>query len=110
MCIRDRYRSDTMREDRKHYVGILTNDPKEILEEGAQIVAEVKDKPPMDMVGHITSSYYSPNLNKSIALAIVKNRKKLKGKKHNVPMPNKTIEVTVSDTIFLDKEGKRLNA
>ena len=44
------------------------------------------------------------------ALAVVKNGKKLKGKKLYVPMSNKTIEVTVSDTIFLDKEGKRLNA
>ena len=35
-----------MREDRKQYVGLLTKDPKEILEEGAQIVAEVKNKPP----------------------------------------------------------------
>ena len=50
------------------------------------------------------------NLKKSIALAVVKNGKKLKGKKLYVPMPNKTIEVIVSDTIFLDKEGKRLNA
>ena len=107
---RSLYRSDTMREDRKQYVGLLTNDPKEILEEGAQIVAEVKNNPPMDMIGHVTSSYYSPNLNKSIALAVVKNGKKLKGKKLYVPMQNKTIEVTVSDTIFLDKEGKRLNA
>ena len=75
------YRSDTIREDRKQYVGLLTKDPKEILEEGAQIVAEVKNKPPMDMIGHVTSSYYSPNLNKSIALAVVKNGKKLKRKK-----------------------------
>ena len=50
--------------------------------------------------GHVTSSYYSPNLNKSIALAVVKNGKKLKGKKLYIPMPNKTIEVTVSDTIY----------
>ena len=99
-----------MWEDRKQYVGLLTNDPKQVLEEGAQIVEKVKNKPPMDMIGHVTSSYYSPNLNKSIALAIVKNGKKLKGKKLYVPMPNKTIEVTVSDTVFLDKEGKRLNA
>jgi len=34
----------------------------------------------------------------------------LKGKKLFVPMPNKIIEVTVSDTVFLDKEGVRLNA
>ena len=108
MCIRER--SDTIREDRKHYVGLITKDPNEILEEGAQIVAKIKDKPPMIMLGHVTSSYYSPNLNKSIALAVLKNGKKLKGKKLFVPMPNKTIEVTVSDTVFLDKEGNRLNA
>jgi sarcosine oxidase subunit alpha len=99
-----------MRKDRKHYVGLLTKDPKEVLEEGAQIVTEVENKPPMNMIGHVTSSYYSPNLNKSIALAVVKNGNKLKGKKLYVPMPNKTIEVTVSDVIFLDKEGNRLNA
>ena len=64
----------------------------------------------MDMLGHVTSSYYSPNLNKSIALAVIKNGKKLKGKKLFVPMPDKTIEVTVSDTVFLDKEGNRLIA
>jgi len=50
-----------MRENRKQLVGLLTSDPKEILEEGAQIVEEVKSKPPMDMLGHVTSSYYSPN-------------------------------------------------
>ena len=107
---RSLYRSDTKKENRKQLVGLLTSDPKEILEEGAQIVEEVKRNPPMDMIGHVTSSYYSPNLNKSIALAVVKNGKKLKGKKLFVPMPDKTIEVTVSDTVFLDKEGNRLNA
>jgi len=107
---RSLYRSDTMREDRKQYVGLLTENPNEILEEGAQIVSEIKNKPPMSMIGHVTSSYYSPNLNKSIALAVVKNGKKLKGKKLYVPMKNKTIEVTVSDPVFLDKEGSRLNA
>ena len=104
------YRSDTKREDRKQYVGLLTKDPKEILEEGAQIVAEVKNKTPMDMIGHVTSSYYSPNLNKSIALAVVKNGKKLKGQKLLVPMKDKTINVTVSDFIFFDSKNERLNA
>ena len=106
---RSLYRSDTVREDRKHLVGLLTEDPKEILEEGAQIVAET-NKQPIEMLGHVTSSYFSPNLNKSIALAVVKNGKKLKGQKMFVPMKNKTINVTITDTVFLDKENKRLNA
>ena len=91
-------------------VGLLTKNPNEVLEEGAQIVAEIKKKPPMEMLGHVTSSYFSPNLKKSIALAVIKNGKNLKGKKLYIPMKKKIIEVTVSDTIFLDKEGSRLNA
>jgi len=106
---RSLYRSDTIREDRKQLVGLLTDDPKEILEEGAQIVSDVKTKP-IDMLGHVTSSYFSPNLNKSIALAVVRSGKTMKGQKLIIPMENKNINVTVSDTIFLDKENKRLNA
>ena len=49
------------------------------------------------------------NLNKSIALAIVRNGKKLKGTKLFVPMKDKTINVEVTDTVFLDKENNRLN-
>jgi len=106
---RSLYRSDTIREDRKQLVGLLTDDPNEVLEEGAQIVSDMNKKP-IEMIGHVTSSYFSPNLNKSIALAVVKNGKKLKGQKMFVPMKNKTINVTITDTVFLDKENKRINA
>ena len=106
---RSLYRSDTIREDRKQLVGLLTEDPKEILEEGAQIVSDIGKKK-VEMLGHVTSSYFSPNLNKSIALAVVRNGKKMKGQKLIVPMENKNINVIVSDSIFLDKENKRLNA
>ena len=74
-----------------------------------ECVAYINNKP-VDMLGHVTSSYYSPNLNKSIALAVVRSGKKMKGQKLIVPMENKNINVTVSDFIFLDKENKRLNA
>ena len=106
---RSLYRSDTIRKDRKQLVGLLTENPKEILEEGAQIVAE-PNKLPIDMLGHVTSSYYSPNLNKSIALAVLRNGKKLKGTKLYVPMKDKTINVEVTDNVFFDKENSRLNA
>ena len=106
---RSLYRSDTIREDRKQLVGLITEDPKEILEEGAQIVSELNKKP-IEMLGHVTSSYYSPNLNKSIALGIVRSGKNMMGKKLFIPMRNKTINVTVANPVFLDKENKRLNA
>ena len=106
---RSLYRSDTIREDRKQLVGIVTEDPREVLEEGSQIVADVSKKP-VEMLGHITSSYFSPNLNKSIALGVVKGGKNMLGKKLFIPMKNKIISVQVADPVFLDKENKRLNA
>jgi len=106
---RSLYRSDTIREDRKQLVGLITDDPKEVLEEGAQIVSELNNKP-IEMLGHVTSSYFSPNLNKSIALAVVKSGKKMLGKKLFVPMKNKNINVTIENPVFFDKENKRLNA
>jgi len=106
---RSLYRSDTIKEDRKQLVGLITDDPIEVLEEGSQIVANLNKKP-VEMLGHVTSSYFSPNLNKSIALAVLKEGKKMKGQKLFVPMNNKTINVTVTNTVFFDKENKRLNA
>ncbi len=106
---RSLYRSDTIKDDRKQLVGLLTDNPNEILEEGAQIVANV-NKSPIEMLGHVTSSYFSPNLKKSIALGVVRGGKNMMGKKLIIPMENKTINVTVADPVFLDKENKRLNA
>ena len=106
---RSLYRSDTTREDRKQLVGLITEDPKEVLEEGAQIVSEISKKP-IEMLGHVTSSYFSPNLNKSIALAVVRSGKQMLGQKLFVPMKSKTINVTVTDSVFFDKENRRLNA
>jgi sarcosine oxidase subunit alpha len=62
------------------------------------------------MLGHVTSSYFSPNLNKSIALAVVRGGKNMMGKELFIPMEGRKINVTVTDPVFLDKENKRLNA
>ena len=102
------YRSDTIKEDRKQLVGLLTKDPNEILEEGAQLVEE-ESTVPMIMVGHVTSSYYSPNLGRSFALALVKGGINKKGYKLLAPMPNKTIEVEITSPVFIDPSNERLS-
>ena len=65
---------------------------------------------PVNKLGHVTSSYYSPNLKKSIALAVVRSGKNMMGKKLFIPMEDKTINVTVANPVFFDSENKRLNA
>ena len=46
-------------------------DPKAVLQEGAQIVADPNEPKPMTMLGHVTSSYWSDALGRSIAMAVV---------------------------------------
>jgi sarcosine oxidase subunit alpha len=102
-------RQDTKRPDRKHLVGLLTDNPNEVLLEGGQIVANLKDKPPMEMIGHVTSSYYSPNCNRSIALALVKNGRNRMGETVYLPYEGKVIPAKITEPKFFDLEGKRIN-
>ena len=59
-------------------------------------------------VGHITSSYYSPNLGRSFALALVKSGLKKKGLKLYAPIPGKTVEVQITNPVFVDPKNERL--
>jgi sarcosine oxidase subunit alpha len=65
-------RSALTRPDRKQLVGLLTEDPNAVIAEGAQLVAE-PGKPPLPMIGHVTSSYFAARVGHSIALALVEN-------------------------------------
>lgn len=101
-------RPDTARQDRKQLVGLITDDPREVLMEGAHIIAgEAESLPPVPMLGHVTSSYYSPNLKRSIALAMVKSGGQRIGdvlhvsRKDGAPIP-----VRVTETDFLALAGK----
>ncbi len=100
-------RSDCLREDRKQLVGLLTEDPEEVLPEGAQIVAEPKAKPPMPMIGHVTSSYHSANVGRSIALALVKGGRGRKGETVYLPLVDRTVRAVVAEPVFYDPEGVR---
>ncbi|MGD9477319.1 sarcosine oxidase subunit alpha [Shinella sp. G-2] len=107
--IRGLKRPDLVKEGRKQLVGLLTKDPKVVLEEGAQIVADPNEPKPMKMLGHVTSSYWSENCGRSIAMALVAGGQARLGQTLYVPMPDRTIAVEVSDMVFIDKEGGRLN-
>jgi sarcosine oxidase subunit alpha len=107
--IRGMKRPDLVASGRKQLVGLATKDPNTVLEEGAQIVADPNQTVPMTMIGHVTSSYWSENCGRSIAMGVVIDGRSIKGKTLYVPMPDKTIEVEVTDTVFIDKEGVRLN-
>jgi sarcosine oxidase subunit alpha len=101
---------ETMRApDRKQLVGLLTDDPGEVLEEGAQLVATRGQAIPMQLIGHVTSSYHSAVLGRSIALALVRGGRARHGETLYVPMPGREIAVRVTAPVFYDAEGARLH-
>ena len=102
-------RPDIVASGRKQLVGLLTEDPNIVLEEGAQIVADPKQSIPMTMIGHVTSSYWSEALGRSIALALVAGGQQRMGETVHIPMPDRTLSVKISDMVFYDPDGARLN-
>jgi sarcosine oxidase subunit alpha len=93
---------------RKQLVGLLTEDPAEVLPDGAYAVAAVEDAPPMDMIGQVTSSYWSPTLERSIAMALIKDGRNRMGETLSFPLAGgKVVRATVVDHVFYDSQGAR---
>ncbi|KXU95142.1 sarcosine oxidase subunit alpha [Caballeronia megalochromosomata] len=101
-------RSDTAKQGRKQFVGLLTDDPAFVLPEGAQIVAGPFQGDTAPMLGHVTSSYYSPILKRSIALAVVKGGLEKIGESVMIPLANgKRVNAKITSSVFYDSEGAR---
>ena len=103
-------REHTARTDRKQLVGLLTEDPSTVLPEGGQIVEEDATGVPMPMLGHVTSSYRSAKLGRSIALAMLKDGHRRTGDAVYVPLADgRRVKAHVTDTVFYDPKGERQN-
>ena len=103
-------RSDMTVPERRQFVGFLTADPTEVLPEGAHIVETVRAKPPMKTLGHITSSYYSPTLGRSIALGMLENGRARLGEPVRLPLEDgRVVTATVANPVFYDPDGEKLH-
>ena len=95
--------------DRKQLVGLFTADPQVVLDEGSQVMQGPGTQPPVRPIGHVTSSYHSAVLGRSIALALVSGGRARMGEMLYVPTGNGDIAVKVTSPVFYDPEGARLN-
>ena len=67
--------------------------------------------PPVPMIGHVTSSYFSPTLGRSIAMAVVRSGQQRMGQKIYAALADgRYVAATVCSPVFYDPEGKRLHA
>ena len=94
--------------DRKQLVGLLPVDRGCLLREGTQLIdsAEI-GPPPVPMLGFVTSSYSSVELDRTFALGLVRGgRERIGGRVHAV-IGDRTVAVDVVDPVLVDPEGKR---
>ena len=130
---------DLRRPDRKQLVGLMPIDPTVMLQEGAQVTAaaslasswrgsaveasattgdlrtisasmEAGDPQEARSIGHVTSSYRSPSLDRGFALGLVAGGRSLIGERLSVPTREGPIDVAVIDPVFIDRIGERLRA
>jgi sarcosine oxidase subunit alpha len=95
--------------DRKQLVGLRPRLAGVLLEEGAQVAAIPGQRPPMELIGHVTSAYASSALGYSIALALVAGGRERMGQTLYIPMPGGELEVEVTSPVFYDPSGDRIN-
>ncbi len=103
-------RSDTLRPQRKQLVGLLLEDRRTVLEEGAQLTecSDIQGMATVPMIGHVTSSYQSPTLGRGIAMALVKNGRARMGQTVYAALAEgRCIPATVCSPVFYDEQGKR---
>ncbi|MBT6733354.1 MAG: sarcosine oxidase subunit alpha, partial [Acidiferrobacteraceae bacterium] len=101
-------RSDTARDNRKQLVGLLTKDPAHVLPEGAQLVNAPSESRPVPMIGHVSSSYFSANLKRSIALALVKGgASRMGGTVYAQLMDGAIVPAVITSAVFVDPENER---
>ena len=97
--------------DRKQLVGLrVVDDPRQVLEEGAQVMLIGTPGNGERPLGHVSSSYFSATLGTSIALALISGGRARTGQTLQVPMPDGPIAVQVTSPIFYDPTGAKINA
>ncbi|XDZ62922.1 sarcosine oxidase subunit alpha family protein [Alphaproteobacteria bacterium LSUCC0396] len=97
-------------DNRKQLVGLLCSEPSTVIPEGAHAVLDPDQPMPMEMLGQVTSSYFSPNCGRSIAMAMLKGGHARKGETVFFPMLDGTVlEAKIVDPVFFDPKGERID-
>ena len=96
--------------NRTQLVGLMPVDRKTSIPRGARIVDDPNQAPPIPLRGEVTSTCYSPNLGHPIALALVADGHNRIGETTYAaaPLDDVTMQVQITNPVFIDPEGELL--
>ena len=92
------------------FAGLETEDGS-VLPDGAYAVAEgMNANGQRNMLGRVTSTYYSPTLKRGIAMGLVLHGPDRMGEVLEFPRVDGTVvRARITDPVFFDKEGEKQN-
>ena len=93
---------------RQEVVGLLADDDTFVLVEGSAIVEPSSAGGSPNYLGHVTASCFSPTLDRSISLALLKNGKARHGDMVTVSGLDRTTRALVVPPVFVDPKGERM--
>ena len=98
--------------DRQRIVGLVPIDKKTSIPEGSHLVKDSKGKIPIPKLGHVSASCWSVEHNNPFSLAILKDGKNMIGQKLYAmsPLKDKTIQVEVVSSHYVDPKGERVRS
>ncbi len=103
-------RSDLTRSGRKQLVGLMCENPKDVLPYGAHAVKRLREQTAMPTIGHVTSTYHSPTLGHGIAMGLIENGLSRRGDWLDFPVgKDKVMRAQVVDPVFFDPKGAKQN-
>ncbi len=105
------YREALTSVDREKIAGFVPLDGRTYLTAGSQIVTNAHAAPPVEMIGHVTSTGYCVEKDHPIALGFIKGGLEAWENKTvymSYPLRNRTVPMKVVNPVFVDPEGERL--
>lgn len=104
-------RSHLASDKRLQLTGLFTENANLVIPDGAYAIegdTKISGKLPRT-IGHVTSSYWSPTLGRSIAMALIENARQRQGESIEIVLEDGPARARLVDCKFFDAEGKRQN-
>jgi sarcosine oxidase subunit alpha len=95
---------------RRQMVGLLPENPKVLLPEGAPVMPQGGGRDPLDPLGFVTASAMGPALGRGLSLAMIENGRGLIGQTIELSARAGGQRARIVDPVFYDPQGARLRS
>ena len=105
---RSLFREGNLAQGRKQFIGLEALDPGQVLRPGGHLLFGEGREPPAQTDGWITSACFSPNLDRHIALGMLRDGREKEGEVLTVIDEDERYLVKVVSPVFFDPANERL--